>query len=49
MKVKGTNTEFYFMCFVSYLISDNSDSIFPFECSVLNNGTTSTIIITSLV
>ena len=33
----------------SYLNPLERDSIFPFECSVLNNGTTGTIFITSLV
>ena len=32
----------------SYLNSWERDSIFPFECSVLNKGTTGTIFITSL-
>ena len=35
--------------YISYLNSWERASIFPFECSVLNKGTTGTIFITSLV
>ena len=34
---------------ISYINSWERASIFPFECSVLNKGTTGTIVITSLV
>ena len=40
---------FYPLHLFSYLNSWEKASIFPFECSVLNNGTTCTIFITSLV
>ena len=35
--------------FFSYFNSSERASIFPFQCSVLNKGTTGTIVITSLV
>ena len=35
--------------FLSYLNSSERTSIFPFQCWVLNKGTTGTIVITSLV
>ena len=40
---------FYPLHLFSYLNSWERATIFPFECSVLNNGTTGTIFITSLV
>ena len=40
---------FYPLHLFSFLISWDRVIIFPFECSVLNKGTTSTIFITSLV
>ena len=40
---------FYPLHLFSYLNSWERASIFPFECSVLNKGTTGTIFITSLV
>ena len=40
---------FYPLQLFSYLDSWERASIFPFECSVLNKGTTGTIFITSLV
>ena len=40
---------FYPLHLISYLSSWERASIFPFECSVLNKGTTGTIFITSLV
>ena len=40
---------FYPLQLFSYLNSWERASIFPFECSVLNKGTTGTIFITSLV
>ena len=40
---------FYPLHLFSYLNSWDGASIFPFECSVLNTGTTGTIFITSLV
>ena len=40
---------FYPLLLFSYLNSWERASIFPFECSVLNKGTTGTIFITSLV
>ena len=40
---------FYPLHLFSYLYSWERASIFPFECSVLNKGTTGTIFITSLV
>ena len=42
-------TDFYPLHLFSYLNSWEGASIFPFECSVLNKGTTGTIFITSLV
>ena len=40
---------FYLLHLFSYLNSWERTSIFPFECSMLNKGTTGTIFITSLV
>ena len=40
---------FYPLHLFSYLNSWERASIFPFECSVLNKGTTGTIFVTSLV
>ena len=42
-------TRFYPLHLFSYLNSWERASIFPFECSVLNKGTTGTIFIMSLV
>ena len=42
-------SRFYPLHLFSYLNSWGRASIFPFECSVLNKGTTGTIFITSLV
>ena len=42
-------TRFYRLHLFSYLNSWERASIFPFNCSVLNKGTTGTIFITSLV
>ena len=41
--------KFYPLHLFSYLTSWERASIFPFECSVLNKGTTGTIFMTSLV
>ena len=43
------NPRFYPLHVFTYLNSWEIASIFPFECSVLNKGTTGTIFITSLV
>ena len=42
-------TRLYPLHLFSYLNSWERASIFPFECSVLNNGTTGTIVLTSFV
>ena len=42
-------SDFYPLHLFSYLNSWERASIFPFECSVLNKGTTGTVFITSLV
>ena len=46
---KDFYTRFYPLHFLSYLHSLERASIFPFQCWVLNKGTTGTIFITSLV
>ena len=46
---KDFYTRYYPLHLFSYLNSWERASIFPFQCSVLNNGTTGIIFITSLV